>query len=73
MATLQAATTKGTVTLNSISGILTKPYTYQREGSEGKRLENKASKMTFLTGQQAGKQMQCNHGASPSRELKGHP
>ena len=36
MATLQAATTKGTVTLNPISGILTRPDTYQREGGEGK-------------------------------------
>ena len=31
MATLRAATTKGTVTLNPISGILTRPDTYQRD------------------------------------------
>ena len=37
MATLRAATTKGTVTLNPISGILTRPDTYQREGGEGKK------------------------------------
>ena len=37
MATLRAATTKGTVTLNPIGGILTRPDTYQREGGEGKK------------------------------------
>ena len=58
MATLRAATTKGTVTLNPVSPILTRPDTYQREEGEGKRLENRASKMTFLLGQQASKQMQ---------------
>ena len=36
MATLRAATTKGTITLNPISGILTRPE-YQREGGEGKK------------------------------------
>ena len=35
MATLRAATTNGTITLNPISGILTRPDTYQREGGEG--------------------------------------
>ena len=53
MATLRAATTKGTVTLNPISGILTRPDTYQREGGEGKRLENKLAKWPFT---QASKQ-----------------
>ena len=48
------------------------PDTYQREGGEGKRLENKASKITFLAGQQACK-CKANHEVSHSRELKGHP
>ena len=34
MATLQVATTKGTVTLNPVSGIITQSDTYQREGGE---------------------------------------
>ena len=43
-----------------------------REGGERKRLENKASKMTLLTGQQ-GSKCKANHEAPPqaSRELKG--
>ena len=40
MATLRAATTKGTVTLKLVSGILSEPDTYQREGGKGKKLEN---------------------------------
>ena len=44
MATLRATTTKGTVTLNPISGILTRPDTYQREGGEGKKAFTQASK-----------------------------
>ena len=35
-------------------------------------LKNKASKMTYLAGQQATK-CDANHGAPPSRELKGRP
>ena len=46
MATLRMATTNGTVTLNLISGILTRPNTYQWEGGKEGGLENKASKMT---------------------------
>ena len=80
MAIVRAATTNSTITLNPISGILTRPDTYQTEGGErtkrggggGGRVENKASKMTYLTGQQASK---CNphHGAASSRELNGCP
>ena len=44
MATLRAATTKGTVTLNPISGILTRPDTYQGRVEREKRLENKRAK-----------------------------
>ena len=71
-ATLQAATTKGTITLNPISGILTKSDNYQREGRGGKRLENKASKMTFLTGQQASK-CKANNEAPPTESSKVTP
>ena len=76
MATVRAATTNGTVTVNPISGILTRPDTYQREGGEGRGgggwLENKASKMTYLVGQEASK-CDVNHGAPPSREYNGLP
>ena len=37
MATLRAATTNGTVTLNPSCGVLTRPSTYQREDREGKK------------------------------------
>ena len=72
MATLQVATTKGTVTLNPVSGILTRPDTYQREGGAGKRLENRESKMTFHTGQQASK-CKANHEAPPAESSKVAP
>ena len=65
MATLRAATTKGTITLNPIGGILCLP----REGREGKRVENKASKMAFLTGQQASKWKE-NHEAPTAESSK---
>ena len=72
MATLQVTATKDTDTLNPISEILTTPDTYQREGGEGKRLENKASKMTFLTGQQAS-ECKANYEALPTESLKVAP
>ena len=67
MATLQVPTTTGTVTLNPVSRlpILTKPNTYQREGGEGKRLENKAIK-------QASK-CKANHEAPPTESSKVAP
>ena len=52
-----------------MSGILTRPNTYQMEGREEKTVENKASKMTFLTGQQAGK-CNANHEALPEESSK---
>ena len=75
MATVRATTTNGTVTVNPITGILTRPDTYQREGGErrgggGGGLDNKASKMT--SGQEASK-CDVNHGAPPSREYNGLP
>ena len=70
MATLQATTTKGTVTLNPISGILTKPSTYQREGSEGKKgLKRQAGKTTFLTSQLASK-CKAHHKTLPAKSSK---
>ena len=61
MATLRAATTNGTVTLNPISGILIRPDTYQTEGGDGGRgggLDNTAGK-NDLSRRPASKQMQC--------------
>ena len=51
MATLRAATTNGTSTLNSISGKLTEPVTYQREGRVEREKDWKLSRllMTLLT------------------------
>ena len=72
MATLWAAITKDAVTLNPVSGILTKPDTYQREGREGKKFENKTNKMTFLTDQQASK-CKANHEAPPAESSKVTP
>ena len=74
MATLRAATTNGTITLNPISGILTRPDTYQTEGGDGGELDNTAGKklMTYLAGRQASK-YNADHGAPPSREYKGRP
>ena len=58
MATLQVATTNGTITLNPISGILTRPDTYQTEGGDGGELDNTAGK-NDLSRRPASKQMQC--------------
>ena len=72
MATMRAAITNGTVTLSPISGILTSPNTYQREGGEGGGGgggdENKASKMTYLAGQKASK-FDANRGAPPAENM----
>ena len=77
METLRAATTNGTVTLNPISGILTRPDTYQTEGGEwegggGGGLDNKAGKMPYLTVQQASK-CDANHGAPLAENTKVAP
>ena len=72
MATLRAASTNGTIKLNPISGILTRPNTYLPKGGQRGALENKVRKMTYLTGQQAS-ECNANHGVPPSKEYKGHP
>ena len=69
MATLRAATTNGTVTLNPISGILTRPDTYQTEGGDGGELDNTAGK-NDLSRRPARKQMRCEPwGAPPPTEI----
>ena len=79
MATVRAATTNGTVTVNPITGILTRPDTYQREDGErrgggGGGLDNKASKMTRLSRRPGSKQMRCEPwGAPQQRKYNGLP
>ena len=67
MATLRAATTNGIVTLNTISGILTRSATYQGRVGRGKGLKIKQAKWPFSQASKQASKCKANHEAESSK------